>query len=288
MQKDPSYIARLMESGSEQLVKAWLEGDFYVVDGAFFDNYDQKKHVMKDVQLPTHWTRYRCMDWGSYRPFAVYWIAVASEDWYHPSENKLFPKVALVVFREWYGIHKKPDGSYTPNKGLKLYAEEVGKGILQRDGRDRIDFGVIDPSAYASDGGPSIAERIARGTGGKVLLRRADNKRLGPDGALGGWDQVRGRLGGEPHHGSGGDNVPMLFFFESCHHLLRTLPMMQHDPDRPEDIDTTAEDHAVDALRYGCMARPYAKETPSEQKRMTTLSDIAFEELWADDSLQLM
>lgn len=288
MQKDPTYIARLLESGSEQLVKAWLEGDFYVVDGAFFDNYDMKKHVMKATDLPQHWTKYRAMDWGSYRPFAVYWIAVASEDWHHPVSGHLVPKDALVVYREWYGVAKKPDGSIQPNKGLKLYAEEVGKGILQREKGERVDFGVIDPSAYASDGGPSIAERIARGTNGKIMLRRADNKRLGPDGALGGWDQVRGRLGGQEHPRSGTENVPMLFFFDNCEHLLRTLPMMQHDPDRPEDIDTTAEDHAVDALRYGCMARPYSRPTPGEEKRMTTISDVRFEELWHNDFGQLV
>jgi hypothetical protein len=28
------------------------------------------------------------------------------------------------------------------------------------------------------------------------------------------------------------------------------------DKNNPEDIDTTSEDHAYDALRYGCMSRP--------------------------------
>lgn len=285
MQKDPTYISRLMESGSEQLVKAWLEGDFYVVDGAFFDTFDQKKHVIKPVQLPDHWTRYRACDWGSYRPFCVLWVAVASEDYYHPSDNRFIPKNALVVYREWYGIEKKPDGSYVPNKGLRLYAEDVGRGILERERGERIDFGVIDPSAYATDGGPSIAERIARGTNGKVMMRRADNKRVGVNGCMSGWDQVRGRLGGEDHERAG-DKVPMLFFFETCHHLLRTLPMMQHDPDRPEDIDTTAEDHAADTLRYACMARPYARPTPEHKKPITTIRDVTFGQLWQDGADQ--
>lgn len=35
--KDPLYVARLQQSGSEQLVRAWLDGDWNVVDGAFFD-----------------------------------------------------------------------------------------------------------------------------------------------------------------------------------------------------------------------------------------------------------
>jgi hypothetical protein len=283
MQNDPMYIARLMDSGSEQLVKAWLEGDFYTIDGAFFDNFDQRKHVMKAVSLPDWWTRYRAMDWGSAKPFCVLWIAVASEDWFHPVSGHLVPKGALVVYREWYGVKVKADGTVQANIGLKMFAEEVGRGIMQREKGDNVSFGVLDPSSFATDGGPSIAERIYRATGGKVAFRRADNKRVGTSGAMSGWDQIRGRLGGEDHPHTGRKEVPLLFFFENCAHTLRTLPMMQHDPDRPEDIDTTAEDHAADALRYGCMARPYVKPTPiAKDTRISTIKDVTLDKLWYD------
>jgi hypothetical protein len=49
----------------------------------------------------------------------------------------------------------------------------------------------------------------------------------------------------------------MLFVFSTCKDLIRTLPALQHDPDRPEDLDTDAEDHAADECRYACMSRPY-------------------------------
>ena len=32
--------------------------------------------------------------------------------------------------------------------------------------------------------------------------------------------------------------------------------MLPIDKNNPEDVDTHAEDHAYDALRYGCMSRP--------------------------------
>ena len=31
---------------------------------------------------------------------------------------------------------------------------------------------------------------------------------------------------------------------------------MQYDKTKPEDLDTNLEDHAMDTLRYLCMARP--------------------------------
>ena len=52
----------------------------------------------------------------------------------------------------------------------------------------------------------------------------------------------------------------MLYVFDTCRDLIRTLPALQHDAARPEDVDTTAEDHAPDALRYGCMSRPWVSE----------------------------
>jgi hypothetical protein len=66
---------------------------------------------------------------------------------------------------------------------------------------------------------------------------------------------VRARLKGD------GDK-PGVYFFSTCEHLIRTLPALQHDADRPEDVDTDAEDHGPDAARYACMARPYIRALP--------------------------
>ena len=285
MQSDPGYVARLLQAGDEALVKAWLDGDFYVTPGAFFDCFSQQRHVVPQCELPSWWLRFRCGDWGSARPFAFYWIAVASETWQHPSSAQVIPRGALVVYREWYGVKVKPDGSIEANVGTKMYAEQVGLGIQARDSNDAIAYSVIDPSAHIVNGGPSIAERMFTATGGKVAFRPADNARAGTRGPLSGWDQIRSRLMGEPDL-SGRETVPMLFFMSNCHHLLRTLPMMQHDPDKPEDLDTTAEDHAVDALRYGCMSRPYARPTPAAKAKMTSLRDVTLNELWDDSGSQ--
>jgi hypothetical protein len=47
-----------------------------------------------------------------------------------------------------------------------------------------------------------------------------------------------------------------LFFFSTCTEAIRTIPLLQHDQDRPEDLDTESEDHAADSVRYACMSRP--------------------------------
>ena len=234
------YIANLQMSGNEQLVRAWLEGDWDVIDGAFFDGWRHDKHVIRPFQIPATWLRFRSMDWGYATPFSIGWWAVCPDDeWL---DNRLIPRGAIIRYREWYGC--KPG---EPNVGLRITAEEVADGICLRDGKDVIKYGVLDPSAFAEAGGPSIAERMRKR---KAIFRPADNARIAQHGAMGGWDQMRARLNGDGEY-------PALFVFETCTDFIRTVPVLQHDKDRLEDLDTQQEDHAADECRYACMSRPW-------------------------------
>jgi hypothetical protein len=58
-------------------------------------------------------------------------------------------------------------------------------------------------------------------------------------GAASGWGQVRCRLIGND------DGDPMVFCFSTCVDSIRTIPVLNHDPDRLEDLDTRREDHAA-------------------------------------------
>lgn len=282
---DEQYIQQLRASGSETLVRAWLGGDWSVVEGAFFDCWSNEKHVVSPFAIPEDWTRFRSADWGSASPFSVGWWAIATEDFaldggasngngaagrYH----SVIPRGALVRYREWYGAS-------APNVGLKLTAEQVADGIVEREkGDPKLIYGVLDPSAFAEDGGPSIGERI-----NKVLFRaklpgfrEADNARVTKRGAMGGWDQMRSRLVGD-------EERPMIYCFSTCTDSIRTIPSLQHDRDKPEDLDTNAEDHAGDDWRYGCMSRPYIRkpaqpEKPSNVSGYRPMRDAARPDDW--------
>lgn len=274
MQADPSYVNRLYLVGSKKLVDAWLEGDWSAIEGAFFDCWSSD-HVIQPFPIPEHWTRFRSGDWGSARPFSIGWWAVASDD--HLTKDGWIPRGAMVRYREWYGVRKRIDGSFEPNQGVKMYAEEVAKGILEREKGESIDYSVLDPSAFADAGGPSIADRM-RGEG--VYFRRADNKRVARKGAMGGWDQLRARLKGEDFGEPMGQR-PMIYCFSTCIHSIRTIPALQHDGIRTEDLDTDMEDHAADEWRYGCMSRPYITSTPEEETELAR-DAYGFEEEAAD------
>lgn len=263
---DPGYENRLHGLGSKQLVEAMRYGNWDVIEGAFFDCWDAKRHVVRPFEIPKQWMRFGSGDWGSAKPFSIGWWAVASDPM--TVENAtggkvLIPRGCMIRYREWYG-------SKSPNVGLKLHAEVVAKGIVSREVKGETTYRVLDPAAFAEDGGESIAHRMMKEG---VSWRPADNARVSNRGAMGGWDQVRGRMVGDD------DGKPMIVAFSTCKDSIRTIPALQHDKTRPEDVDTDGEDHAGDEWRYACNSRPWVRKLDEVKKRPAD----GYERIGSDD-----
>lgn len=283
LKNDPGYISRLREIGSPELVRAWLEGDWNVITGAFFPEFTVQRHVLAPFPIPLHWMRFRSMDWGSAKPFCVLWHAIS--DGHQTPTGQWIPSGAMVTYRELYGC--------VPGKvnvGVRWTATRVARRIAELEIAEKISYGVIDPSAFKWDGGPSHAERMAEAG---VFFRKADNNRIG------GWDTVRDRLCGVKEMPALGHNggppldpmaetdlvgTPMWYCFNTCANLIRTLPALQHDMDNPEDCDTEGEDHAPDTLRYGAMSRPWTRPKPSQSDvgRIKLIQEATMDEIWQD------
>ena len=265
LRNDPGYINRLRLVGNDQLVDAWLNGNWDIIEGAFFGEWNASRHILLHSEVErviagnSDWRFFTAGDWGSARPFSFGWYGICpNKTWIM---DRKIPRGAIIRVREYYGM--KP-GEF--NVGLKMHAEAVAKEIKART-NEKLLYGVLDPSAFKQDGGPSIAERMAS-IG--VRFRPADNRRIARKGSLGGWDMVRFRLSGED------DGEPMLYVTERSPHLIRTLPVLQHDKNNMEDLDTEAEDHAADELRYAVMSRPWIP------KRLKEKQDVAgtAQEFW--------
>jgi hypothetical protein len=157
--------------------------------------------------------------------------------------GRILPRGCLVRYREWYGK------GAADNSGLKLTAEQVGDGIVEREEYDpKLSYAVLDPSAFRVESGPSIAERINGRLikKGYAAFHEADNKRVQmaqgttKRGPMSGWDQLRARMVGDA-------GTPMIVCFSTCTDSIRTIPVLQHDDKRPEDLDTNSEDHCFAA-----------------------------------------
>jgi hypothetical protein len=249
--RDPGYIDRLHAVGSPALVRAWLDGDWSIVTGAYFPEFGLR-HIIAPFEIPKRWTRFRAFDWGSARPFCCGWYAIADGE-----SHTEIPRGAIVQYREYYGCEPG-----RPNTGIKLPADDVAREIVRLTGREEIAYSVADPAIFTEDGGPSIAETMRKAG---VSFRPADNKRIP------GWEQVRMRFKGE-------DDRPMFYVFSVCGDLIRTVPSLQHDRHKPEDLDSDGEDHSGDCLRYAMMSRPYAPPiVPVVRAREKTGADLIAE-----------
>lgn len=223
--KDPGYIDRLHMVGSPELVRAWLEGDFEITEGSYFPEFGQR-HIVAPFPIPSHWPRYMGYDWGYASPFCALWAAVSSGKDDSGSEVS-YPKGALVVYRELWG--------------KKVENVDQARQIANA-GRGEQPICIADPSIFKHDGGPSIGDQFTKvfSEHNYPAFRPADNDRLS------GWSQIRQRLMANP---------AMLYISTACPYLLESLPSLQFDLARAEDVDTTGDDHAADALRYICKAR---------------------------------
>lgn len=261
LRRDPGYVSRLHLVGSQALVKAWLEGDWNVIAGAFFDCWNSAKHIIEPFQIPPHWTRFGSFDWGSAKPFSYGLWAVSDGSIIGQKRDdgkvRQYPAGAMIRYREWYGASG-------PNVGLKLTNTKVAEGIVTIEHGEPINYRVADPACWKVDGGPSHAEEMAKAPN-RIIMRPADNSRVS------GWQQVRDRLIG--------DDDPMLYVFAHCKDFIRCLPAAQHDKTKPEDIDTDGEDHVVDETRYACMSRPYTRK-PDIIFPLRGTAEMTMDEVW--------
>lgn len=235
MESQPDYVKQL-EALPPKLRKAWLEGDWDTYEGQVFeefkddpDHYLDRRwtHVIEPFEIPSGWTIYRSFDWGYARPFSVGWFAVDYDG-------------VLYRILELYGCTE------TPNEGVKWTPQQVFAEVHRIESEHRWlkgkrIHGIADPAIWDAETGESIADVAAKY---QVYFDKGDHKRIA------GLMQVHYRLAFDDN------GYPMMYFFKNCKHTIRTLPTLQYDKNKVEDIDTSQEDHIYDEIRYMCMSRP--------------------------------
>ena len=250
LQNDPQYLARLA-SLPEKEKNALLYGDWDTYEGQFFEDFriepdmraanaagdnssraelrQQRRwvHVIEPFEIPKTWKIYRSFDWGYARPFSVGWWAVDFDG---------------VVYRilELYGCTE------TPNEGVKWIPSKLFEEVarIEREHRwlkGKTITGIADPAIWNAETGVSIAETAAKFG---VYFQKGDHERLP------GWMQVHYRLAFDEN------GYAMMYIFSNCKAFIRTMPILQYDEHKPEDLDTAGEDHVADEVRYFLMSRP--------------------------------
>ncbi len=223
-----SEYERFLKSLQGWLKQAWCDGDFSISAGQYFINFNEAIHVrpMPDV-LPVDWTYWCALDYGF-----VHWT------------------VCLLFGKDNDGnIHVIDE--HAARRWLTPQHAGAIKSMLARNGLSigRLQTFVAGHDVFAQRGTSTqtIADQYQQEG---ITLSRANIDRIN------GWGKILQRLGNVD------EGIPArLTISPRCRRLIQTLPVLQHDPRRGEDVlkedcdPDTGEggDDPGDCLRYGVM-----------------------------------
>ena len=242
LENDPEYLKNLKaQTGAKR--QAWLLGDWDIVAGGMFgDVWNPKRHIIQPFDVPRTWRIDRSFDWGSARPYSVGWWAESDGcDIEMPDgSTKSTQRGDLYRIAELYGWTGKP------NEGTRELAVEVARKIKTYEAnlRRRVWPGPADSMIFDTDNGKCIADDMAN-LG--ISWRRADKR---PGSRINGWEILREKMK-NTLSGEG----PGLYVFDTCRQFIRTVPVLPRDENKPDDVDTEAEDHVADEVRYRVLAK---------------------------------
>jgi phage terminase large subunit len=200
MRQNPGYVEQL-QSLSDDLRRAWLEGDWDLYAGQYFTEFRREIHVIEPFEVPSWWRIYRAFDYGL-DMLACLWAA------FDDSGN-------CYIIRELC----EPD----------LIVSEAAKRIKEMSPEPVYET-LAPPDLWnrQKDTGRSMWE-LFEDNG--VKLTRADANRVQ------GWINVKEWL--KPVPSPDGDGMTArLKIFSNCAELIRCLPALQRDAKNPTDCAT--------------------------------------------------
>jgi hypothetical protein len=239
---DPGYADRLRGLGDSALVDAMLSGDWDIMmKGMFSDVWRPDVQVIHPFKIPLTWKVDRGHDWGSSAPGGNLYFAESNGDSFIDAngEERIVPRGSLFVVGELYFANEK-------REGLKLWPGEQARRMrnyeAERFPSRIVRPGPADNSIWTTDqSSDSIHDKFELEG---ISFIKADKT---PGSRIVGWQLIRQMMRATIDQF---DDQKHLYITTDCPHLIRTLPMMQRDDKKVEDIDTALEDHLMDILRY--------------------------------------
>ena len=250
----PKYVADLENIKEPNKRRAWLLGDWNIVAGGAIDDlWNEAIHVTPRFPIPPTWHTDRSFDWGSTHPYSVgFWAESNGEDVVLP-DGKIFRSQpgSLIRFDEMYGT-----AGVGLNEGVKHSPTRVAKDIITREkellnNKWMVKFtwpGPADTQIWneeANDDG-ELESKASKMEDQGIEWTRG---KKGAGSRKNGLDLFRDRL-----EASVLGEGPGIYFMDNCRASIATLPTLPRDEKNPDDVDTEAEDHVYDDVRYRCLA----------------------------------
>ena len=228
-----NYIAEL-ETKPEFLRRQWLYGDWSIAEGAFFEEWDARYHVVKDFPIPDHWPKYRGIDHGrGAHPSVCLWLAQNPDT----EESYVYREVATTQPTEEF---IRLVDSYSPHE------EQIVMTIADTSMFHSTNetYTSESPAFMFSRAGIPLTRAVKDRTNGWRILKQWMH-----------WQETDKTAIDESGRIVPVINMPKLRFFKTCEKTIETIPKMRYTrttttASRYGDLDSDMEDDWVDALRY--------------------------------------
>jgi phage terminase large subunit len=274
---DQNYLKTLAALPSH-LRHAFLDGDWEVFAGQYFDNFDVTRHISRaeTVDWKPWWPRWISIDWGFEHPSATYWHAAA------PGRDETAPRQTVITYREYVTHRTAPRdlaheiiarsvaqaSACAPSS--RHYAPDLGSHATSHT-HEKIDAIYLSPDAFARrTDEASIADQMGDVFAAAGFPRPipADNDRIG------GWMLMYQML-----------DADEWLLTDNCIELIRTIPTLVRDMARIEDIEKMDGDDPADAARYGLKSR-YATRAAYSIEHLPYEARLAARVLSADPTVR--
>src|SRR5512138_421587 len=241
---NPEY-QRVLEGLTGWQRRAWLDGDWDLAAGQFFTTFRRDIHVVSDFDETRAREWFAALDYG-FAHYTVVLLGCTDGDGNvfvvdEHAERMWLPQRHTHAIRAMLARHSVRVESAEGRLPSELSVESWKTRPLEVSDLKRFVAGA-DVFSRQSDG-TTIAAQYAR-EGIRVLPANMDR--------VNGWAEVLQRFGDVE-----GGVAAKLFIHRRCERLVETLPALQHDPNRPEDVlkvdadeDGVGGDDAADCLRY--------------------------------------
>ena len=235
---------RTLEALPEHLRRAFLEGDWNVFAGQYFDIFDVGRHTARpeEIRLEAWWPRWISVDWGFQHPSAVYWHCAIPEPVIRDSGFVTRERIhdGSVSRESPVTNHQSRIITYREFVQNGLSPRMLAQAIAERSGRERINEIFLSPDAFAHrTSEASIAEQL-----GDVLVANGlPRPAPADDDRIGGWQLMYQML-----------ESNAWVITDNCVKLIECMPLLVRDNGRIEDIRKVDGDDPADAARYGLVS----------------------------------
>jgi phage terminase large subunit len=264
---DENY-RKTLEDLPEALRQAFLEGNWNIFAGQYFDIFDVGRHCAE----PEEWDRQEwipgwaplwiSIDWGFEHWAAVYWHAQVGEK--------------TRTYRELVVKHRAPvqlaeaivEAMNTPNRWFM----KNGRHDADQE-RERIKDVYLSAEAISNKhswGENSVADLMDDVLIDAKLPRctPADNDRVG------GWMLMYQMMQNDLWEIAGPSSPTLRQAEDGCPRLIASIPMMTRDPDHLEDCLKVDGDDPADSVRYGLKSKLSPGRKPVAVRVAERMSDL--------------